>query len=130
MPAPKQFKPDPEISRAPSTAYAPTRTKGRFAVVPPPRKRHDVVEEPVEVAVDDVTVVVQGVTQAESKYEARSLHAHVEPGLSIEIDEVEEIEEIEEAPEPVHDEPMVFGAWRSTSQLDGPFYHRRDSRLT
>jgi hypothetical protein len=127
MPAPKQFKPDPEGSRAPSTAYAPTRTKGRYAVVPPPRKRHDVVEEPVEVVVDDVTVVVQGVTQAKSKYEARSLHAHVEPGLSIEIDE---IDEIDEAPEPVRDEPMVFGAWRSTSQLDGPLYHRRDSRLT
>jgi len=126
MPAPKQYKPNPEGSQVPSASYTSTRTKGRYAVVPPPRKRHDVAEEPMEVAVDDVTVVVQGVTQAGSKYEARSLHAHVEPGLSIEIDESDEIDE---APEPVRDEPIVFGAWRSTSQMDGPLYHRKDSRL-
>jgi hypothetical protein len=123
MPAPKQFKPDPEGTRSYTTGFAPDRTKGRYAVVPPPRQPR-VVEEPVEIAVDDVTVVMQGAALGASKYQARSLHAHVEPGLSIEIDETPE------PPVPVRDEPMVFGEWRSESHLDGTRYRRRDSRLT
>jgi hypothetical protein len=128
MPAPKQFKPGPESPRSYTTGFAPDHTKGRYAVVPPPKKRRAVDEEPVEIAVDDVTVVMeQGGAQGRSKYEARSLHAHIEPGLSIEIDETPEPQEVSE---PARDEWKVFGEWQSEANLDGTSYHRRDSRLT
>ena len=127
MPAPKKFNPAPTTS----TSYTPVRpsdsAKGRYAVVPPVPKPRGVEEEPVEIDVDEVTVVMRNV----SKYEARSLHAHVEPGLTIDIDELGEIAETNDVPEPVEPVPpvpMVFGEWRTESNLEGMHYHRKDSR--
>lgn len=123
MPAPKQFKPGPEVLRSRTTEVPPNRTKGRYAVVPSPREPRVVGEDPVEVDVDDVTVVMQGAAVGASKYQGRSLHAHVEPGLSIEIDETPE------PAEPARQEDMMLGEWRSEAHLDGKRYRRKDSRL-
>jgi hypothetical protein len=81
-------------------------------------------QEPVEIAVDDITVVVGDV----SKYEARSLNAHVDPGMVIDLDELDEIEEAPQPVEPVRPAAIAFGEWRSESKLDGAHYHRKDSR--
>jgi len=106
MPAPKKFNP----ASTPSPSYTTRRTsdtaKGRYAMVSPvPKPRID-DEEPVEIAVDDVRVVMGRV----SKYQARSLHAHVEPGLSIEIDEFDEASEVAESAEPVRPAPTSTGS--------------------
>jgi hypothetical protein len=129
MPAPKKFNPAPTASPSYTTRHSSDTAKGRYAIVPPvPKPRiHD--EEPVEIAVDEVTVVMGSV----SKYEARSLHAHVEPGLSIEIDEFDEFDEADEVAEPVEPvrpAPVIFGEWRTESNLEGTHYHRKDSRRT
>jgi len=127
MPAPKKFNPAPTTSPSYATERSSDAAKGRYAVVLPVPKPREVDEEPVEIEVDEVTVVMREV----SKYEARSLHAHVEPGLTIDIDELDEIDEIDEVPEPVEPVPpvpMVFGEWRTESNLEGTHYHRKDSR--
>ena len=125
MPAPKKFDPAPTASPSYTTRRSSDTAKGRYAVVPPvPKPRID--EEPVEIAVDEVTVVMGNV----SKYEARSLNAHVEPGLSIEIDEFDEADEVAEPVEPVRPAPIAFGEWRTESNLEGTHYHRKDSRRT
>ena len=123
MPAPKQFKPGPTTSRSYTTGSGSTPSKGRHNVVPPPPKPAVDVDETVEIAVEEVTVVMGGV----SKYQTRSLHAHVEPGLSIEIDDVEEAPEVVE---PVPRVPIMLGEWRTESNLEGTHYHRKDSRRT
>ena len=125
MPAPKKFNPAPAASPSYTTQRSSDTAKGRYAVVPPvPKPRID--EEPVEIAVDEVTVVMGNV----SKYHARSLHAHVEPGLSIEIDEFDDADEVAEPAEPVRPAPITFGEWRTESNLEGTHYHRKDSRRT
>jgi hypothetical protein len=118
MPAPKKFNPGPTTSPSYTTGYGSSSSKGRHNVVSPPPKPAVDDDESVEVAVEEVTVVMRDV----SKYERRALNAHVEPSISIEIDEVDE------APAPV--EPIVFGEWRTESSLDGTHYHRKDSRRT
>ena len=125
MPAPKKFDPAPTASPSYTTRRSSDTAKGRYAVVPPvPKPRID--EEPVEIAVDEVTVVMGNV----SKYEARSLNAHVEPGLSIEIDEFDEADEVAEPVEPARPAPIAFGEWRTESNLEGTHHHRKDSRRT
>jgi hypothetical protein len=124
MPAPKKFNPAPTTAPSYTTARSSDAAKGRYAVVPPVPKPREVHEEPVEIDVDEVTVVMRKV----SKYEARSLNAHVEPGLTIDIDELDEIDEVPEPVEPVPPVPMVFGEWRTESNLEGTHYHRKDSR--
>ena len=125
MPAPKKFNPAPTDSPSYTTRRSSDTAKGRYAVVPPvPKPRID--DEPVEIAVDEVTVVMGSVP----KYEARSLNAHVEPGLSIEIDEFDEADEVAESAEPVRPAPTAFGEWRTESTLEGTHYHRKDSRRT
>jgi hypothetical protein len=123
MPAPKQFKPGPEVSHSRTTTVPPNRAKGRYAVVSSTREPRVAGEETVEIDVDDVTIMMQGTAMGVSKYRGRSLHAHVEPGLSIEIDETPE------PAEPVRNESMMLGEWRSDVHLDGRRYRRKDSRL-
>jgi hypothetical protein len=118
VPAPKQFKPrprtihdDPPVSRA-------VVTKGRYSVVAPEAPTID-DPETVEVAVDDVTVVMRGA----SKYEQRSFHGYGDTGPT----SIEDAEDVEEAvPERSH--APTFGEWRSESTLEGSHYHRKDSR--
>ena len=126
MPAPKKFNPAPTPSPSYTTRRSSDTAKGRYAIVPQvPKPRID-DEEPVEIAVDEVTVVMGSV----SKYQARSLHAYGEPGLSIEIDEFDEADEVAEPVEPVRPAPIAFGEWRTESNLEGTHYHRKDSRRT
>ena len=117
MPAPKQFKPGPAAPHSHAGDVDSTVSKGRHNVVQPsPRPAVD--DDAVEVAVDEVTVVVRDF----SKYETRSLNAHVDPDLVADVDEEEE------AAQPDREEPMVFGEWRSEAELEGTHYHRKDSR--
>ena len=120
MPAPKQFKPGPQTIREVAPASQAVVTKGRYSVVTP---QVPVIDDPsvVEIAVDDVTVVLGG----SSKYEKRSFHAYgeVESGLDEESEEAEEL-----IPEPVRPKAPVFGEWHSESTLEGSHYHRKDSR--
>ncbi|MGB9359008.1 MAG: hypothetical protein WCC01_10675 [Acidimicrobiia bacterium] len=125
MPAPKQFKPGPTTSREYTTGFSSSRIKGRHAVVPPPPKPSMVPAEDVEVDVEEVTVVMRG----PSKYEQRSMGAYVDPSVSIDLDALDAIGEPVEAVEPVRSPRIVFGEWRSESDLDGTHYHRKDSRL-
>jgi len=130
MPAPKKFNPAPTSPQSYTPVRSSDNTKGRYAVVPEVPKPRIAEEEPVEIDVDDVTVVMRKV----SKYEARPMNAHVEPGLTIDIDglddvdEVDEVGEVPEPVEPVRPAPMVFGEWRTESRLEGTHYHRKDSR--
>ena len=127
MPAPKKFNPAPTTTSSSYTTRRSSDTaKGRYAVVPPVPKPREVDEEPVEIAVDEVTVVMGNV----SKYEARSLNAHVDPGLTIDIDQLDEVDEAPEPAEPVRPAPITFGEWRTESSLEGTHYHRKDSRRT
>ncbi len=123
MPAPKKFNPGPTTSRSYTTGFNNARIKGRHAVVPPPPKPSVVTDEEVEIDVDEVTVVMRG----PSKYERRSLNAHVEPELSIDLDE---LDEVPEPVAPVRAPAIIFGEWRSESDLEGTHYHRKDSRQT
>lgn len=95
-------------------------TKGRYSVVAP---QGPAIDDPsvVEIAVDDLTVVME----TTSKYDQRSLHAYGDVGEVAEEDS-EEIDEI--VPEPIRPLVPVFGEWRSESTLDGTHYHRKDSR--
>ena len=129
MPAPKKFNPAPTTPQSYTPVRSSDSAKGRYAVVPPVPKPRIVEEEPVEIDVDEVTVVMRKV----SKYEARSLNAHVEPGLTIDIDDLDDVDEVDEAPqpvEPVRPAPITFGEWRTESNLEGTHYHRKDSRRT
>ncbi len=119
MPAPKQFKPGPQTIREDAPVSRAVVTKGRYSVVAP---QSPIIDDPsvVEIAVDDVTLVMRG-----SKYEERSLHAYGEVGDVVD-EESEAIDEI--VPEPVLPRAPVFGEWRSESTLEGTRYHRKDSR--
>ncbi len=122
MPAPKQFKPGPRTIREDVPVSRGVVTKGRYSVVAP---EVPIVDDPavLEIAVDDVTVVMEPT----SKYEQRSLHAYGEVGdVDEEIEDPEDVEEV--VPEPVLSESPVFGEWRSESRLEGTRYHRKDSR--
>ncbi len=122
MPAPKQFKPGPRTVREDVPVSRGVVTKGRYAVVVP---QTPTVDDPavLEIAVDDLTVVMEPT----SKYEQRSLHAYGEVGdVDEEIEDPEDVEEV--VPEPVLSESPVFGEWRSESRLEGTRYHRKDSR--
>ncbi|MCL1692681.1 MAG: hypothetical protein M3096_03245 [Actinomycetia bacterium] len=122
MPAPKQFKPGPRTIREVEPVSRAVVTKGRYSVVVPDAP---IIDDPavVEIAVDDVTVVMRS-----SKYEQRSLHAYGEVGGEAD-EEVEDVEDIEEVvPEPALPKAPVFGEWRSESTLEGTHYHRKDSR--
>lgn len=129
MPAPKKFNPAPTTPQS----YTPVRSsgtvKGRYAVVPrAPKPRID-EEEPVEIAVDDVTVVMENV----SKYAGRSLNPHVDPELTVDLNDLDDLDEVDEAPqpvEPVRAAPITFGEWHTESSLEGTHYHRKDSRRT
>jgi len=125
MPAPKQFKPGPKTSQEYTTGFSSSRIKGRHAVVPPPPKPGVAPDEYVEVDVEDVTVVMRG----PSKYEQRSMGAYVDPSVSIDLDALDDADEPVEAVEPERSPRIVFGEWRSESDLDGTRYHRKDSRL-
>lgn len=120
MPAPKQFKPAPQTIREVEPVSRAVVTKGRYAVVAP---QAPIIDDPsvVEIAVDDLTVVMGG----SSKYEQRSFHAYgdVETDLDEEVEDAEEL-----VPEPVRSPTPVFGEWRSESTLEGTHYHRKDSR--
>jgi len=117
MPAPKEYKPGPTVPRSHSAGVSATSSKGRYNVAqPPPGPVVD--DDAVEVAIDEVTVVVRDF----SKYETRSLNAHVDPDL------VGDVDEESEPAEPTQEEPMVFGEWRSEAELEGTHYHRKDSR--
>ena len=120
MPAPKQFKPGPRTIREVESVSHAVVTKGRYSVVAPEAPITDDAEV-VEVAVDDVTVVMRGA----SKYEQRSFHAYGEVGTAAD-EESEALDEI--VPEPVRSEGPVLGEWRSESTLEGTHYHRKDSR--
>ena len=126
MPAPKKFNPGPTTSRSYTTGFTNPRIKGRHAVVPPPPKPGVVPDEEVEVAVEEVTVVMSG----PSKYEQRSMNAHVDPAIAIDLDalddDIEPVEVVAPAPAP----RIVFGEWRTESDLKGTHYHRKDSRRT
>lgn len=117
MPAPKQFKPGPQTIREVNPVSRGVVTKGRYSVVVP---EAPIVDDPsvVEIAVDDITVVVEST----SKYEQRSFHAYGE----VDGEEPEAAEEI--VPEPVRSKGPEFGEWRSESTLEGSHYHRKDSR--
>ena len=122
MPAPKQFKPGPRTVREDVPVSRGVVTKGRYAVVVP---QTPTVDDPavLEIAVDDLTVVMEPT----SKYEQRSLHAYGEVGdVDEEFEDTEDVEEV--VPEPVLSEVAVFGEWRSESRLEGTRYHRKDSR--
>jgi hypothetical protein len=124
VPAPKKFNRAP----APPPPYTPRRSsvsgKGRYAVVPPPPTPHIDEEDALEVSVDEVSVVVGKV----SKYEARALNAHVDPSLTIDLDELDAPDEDREPVEPIHPTPIALGEWRTESTLEGSHYHRKDSR--
>jgi hypothetical protein len=122
MPAPKQFKPGRETTRESEPVSRAVVTKGRYSVVAP---ETPIIDDPsvVEIAVDDVTVIMEGT----SKYEKRSFHAYGNVGHETD-EESEEVEEI--VPEPVSSRGPDFGEWRSESTLEGTHYHRKDSRLT
>ncbi len=125
MPAPKQFKPGPRTIREVEPVSRAVVTKGRYSVVVP---EAPIIDDPavVEIAVDDVTVVMRS-----SKYEQRSLHAYGEVGgeADEETEDIEDIEVIEDiVPEPALPKAPVFGEWRSESTLEGTHYHRKDSR--
>ena len=124
MPAPKQFKPGPTTSQSYTTGSSNSRVKGRHAVVSRPPKPGVTSDEDVEIAVEEVTVVMRG----PSKYEQRSMSAYVEPDLSIDIDAIDEVDEPVEAVEPVRAPRIAFGEWRTESDLEGTHYHRKDSR--
>jgi hypothetical protein len=126
MPAPKKFNPAPTASPSNTARPSSDTAKGRYAVVPPVPKPRIAEEESIEVAVDEVTVVMENV----SKYARRSLNAHVEPGLTIDLDDLDEVDETPQPVEPVHPAPIVFGEWRTESNLEGTHYHRKDSRRT
>ncbi|MCJ7780274.1 MAG: hypothetical protein MUQ27_05565 [Acidimicrobiia bacterium] len=117
MPAPKQFKPGPQMIRDDAPVSRAVVTKGRYSVVAP---QTPTIDDPgvVEVSIDDVTVVMTGT----SKYEQRSPRAYGEIGDEL----VEEFEEV--SPVPVKSEAPTFGEWRSESTLEGTHYHRKDSR--
>jgi len=120
MPAPKQFKPGPQTTRGTAPVSQAVVTKGRYSVVAP---EAPIIDDPsvVEIAVDDVTVVMGG----SSKYEQRSFHAYGDVDTSLD-EEAEDVEEL--VPEPVRPPTLVFGEWRSESTLEGTSYHRKDSR--
>lgn len=128
MPAPKKFTPAPTTPQSYTPVRSSETAKGRYAVVPPvPKPRVDEEEESVEVTVDEVTVVMEKV----SKYEQRALNAHVDPRLTIDLDDIDEVDEVDEAPqpvEPVRPASVVFGEWRTESKLEGTHYHRKDTR--
>lgn len=119
MPAPKQFKPGPRTIREVEPVSRAVVTKGRYSVVAP---EAPIIDDPavVEIAVDDVTVVMRS-----PKYEQRSLHAYGEVGGEADED-IEDVDEV--VPEPVRAKGPVFGEWRSESTLEGTHYHRKDSR--
>ena len=120
MPAPKQFNRGPQTTVAAEHDSRPVAVKGKYSVITAPART--VEGGAVEVAVDDVTVVMKGV----SKYAQRSLHGYGEVG----DEEGEESEETAETvPEPVRPATPSFGEWRSESTLEGTHYHRKDSRL-
>ncbi len=125
MPAPKKFKPGPTTSRSYTTGFSNSRIKGRHAVVPPPPKPGVAPDEDVEVDVEEVTVVMSG----PSKYEQRSMGAYVDPSVSIDLDALDDVDEPVEVVAPVRSPRIVFGEWRSESDLEGTHYHRKDSRL-
>lgn len=123
MPAPKQFKPGPQTIRDDAPVSRAVVTKGRYSVVAPQTPTID-DPEVVEIAVDDVTVVMTSL----SKYQQRSARAYGEIGDEL-VEEFEELEEVEgAAPVPVKSEAPTFGEWRSESTLEGTHYHRKDSR--
>lgn len=127
MPAPKKFNPAPATPQTYTPVRSSSNAKGRYAVVPQAPEPHIVEEDVVEISVDEVTVAMESV----SKYARRSMHAHVEPGLTIDLDDLDDVDEVDEAPQPaesVRPEPIVFGEWRTESNLDGTHYHRRDTR--
>ncbi|MEA2009958.1 MAG: hypothetical protein U9N78_04565 [Actinomycetota bacterium] len=122
MPAPKQFKPGPQTIREVEPVSRAVVTKGRYSVVAP---EAPIIDDPavVEIAVDDLTIVIE--TETTSKYEERSLHAYGDVGIESD-EETEDIDEI--VPEPALPKGPVFGEWRSESTLEGTHYHRKDSR--
>lgn len=124
MPAPKKFNAGPTASRSYTTGFSNSRIKGRHAVVPPPPKPSVAPDEEVEVDIDEVTVVMRG----PSKYEQRSLNAHVEPEFSIDLDDLDDVDQVPEPVSPARAPSIVFGEWRSESDLEGTHYHRKDSR--
>ncbi len=93
-------------------------SKGRYAVVTPTAP---IVDDPavVEVAVDDITVVVDPAT----KYAQRSFRAYGEAADPDADDVVEE----DVPPAPLEHTPL--GEWRSESLLEGVRYRRTDTRL-
>ena len=125
MPAPKQFKPGPTTSPSYASGGGVSRVKGRYGVVEPPPQSDGASDEEIDIAVDDVTVVMQG----PSKYEQRSMGAYVDPSVSIDLDALDDVDEPVEVVAPVRSPRIVFGEWRSESDLDGTHYHRKDSRL-
>lgn len=120
MPAPKQFKPGPQTIRDDAPVSRAVVTKGRYSVVAP---ETPTIDDPgvVEVAVDDVTVVMTSL----SKYQQRSARAYGEIGDEL-VEEFEEVEEVATAP--AKSEAPTFGEWRSESTVEGTHYHRKDSR--
>lgn len=124
MPAPKKFNPGPTTSRSYATGYSNPRIKGRHAVVPPTPKPDVATDDEVEIAVEEVAVVMRG----PSKYEQRSMNAHVDPTIAIDIDALDDVEEPVEVVAPAPAPRVVFGRWRTESDLDGTHYHRKDSR--
>jgi len=119
MPAPKQYKPGPRMSgpleRLQRSQAAVAKSK--YAATPhaDPLEDEDVA---VEVAVDDITVVMPA-----SKYDRRSFHAYSDDPVSVEPDELDE-------PEPAPVELHHLGEWRSESRLEGSHYYRKDTRLS
>ncbi len=107
MPAPKKFNPAPTTS---PSYYARTpfgHRQGPLRRCPSRcRSLAGSMKRTVEIDVDEVTVVMRKI----SKYEARSLSAHVEPGLTIDIDE--RVDEVR---------------WRSRNPLNRFVQHRWSS---
>ena len=124
MPAPKKFNPAPTTQQSYTPVRSSDTAKGRYAVVPTAPKPRIAEEEPVEIAVDEVTVVMENV----SKYERRSLNPHIDPELTIDLNDLDEVDETPQPVEPVRPAPIVFGEWRTESNLEGTHYHRKDSR--
>ncbi len=119
MPAPKQFKPGPQLESTQRTASPPVVSKGRYAIVTPTAP---IVDDPavVEVSVDDITVVVDPTT----KYQHRSFHAYGE------VADPEEEAAVDEPVAPAVVEHTPLGEWRSNSLLEGNRYRRTDTRLS
>ena len=124
MPAPKKFTPGPTTAQSYSPGSTSSRVKGRHAVVPPRPKPGLATDDEVEVTVEEVSVVMRG----PSKYEQRSMNAHVDPTIAIDIDALDDVEEPVEVVAPAPAPRVVFGRWRTESDLDGKHYHRKDSR--